>query len=89
MFAFAAALGLGNSADNIDALELLVCDDYEDCAEDHGIRAASDESTNEDGSDDDDSDDDDSDDDDSDDDDSDDDELGSGDDAPQIRWERD
>lgn len=38
LFASAASLGLGRPADNIDALELLVCDDYEDCAEDHGIR---------------------------------------------------
>ncbi|MCH7702710.1 MAG: hypothetical protein IID37_13590 [Planctomycetes bacterium] len=44
LFASAASLGLGRPADNVDALELLVCDDYEDCAEDHGIRGPGGES---------------------------------------------
>ena len=34
----AADMGMGASDDNVDALELLPCDDAEDCARAHGIR---------------------------------------------------
>ncbi len=53
VFAPAAALGLGNPGDNIDALELLICDDAEDCAEDHGIQHGGEEEPDDDEPDDD------------------------------------
>jgi len=39
LFASAAALGLGAVTDNIDALDLVLCEDAEACAVAHGIRA--------------------------------------------------
>lgn len=38
VFATSTMLGLGAPTDNIDALDIYLCDDIEDCAEDHGIR---------------------------------------------------
>jgi|GEM_PF-998508 len=39
LFATAANLGLGNEADNIDALDFTICDDVTACATAHGIRS--------------------------------------------------
>lgn len=38
VFATSIMLGLGDPMDNIDALDILPCEEVEDCAEDHGIR---------------------------------------------------
>lgn len=48
VFASAQVLGLGDPGDNIDALELLICDDAEHCAEDHGIQHGGEEESEED-----------------------------------------
>ena len=41
LFASAEVLGLGAPQDNLDALELLLCDDAEYCAQMHGILSPS------------------------------------------------